>query len=197
MSQDSDPTHQTLLAAVRAEVVAGGTSRTTVTSVAKRAGVSRMTVYRRTTGLEQLFRDALAQEFADAAQLSATNGTVREQIVAQARQIVHRLRASELLRTLFRDEPALIAAYQRDQFGRGQALFADLLQDAIAEGQRDGSVCAGDPALLARVLLMAVSPFVLAEPTVLGPPRESAPDDDALDRELARLVDGYLRPDAS
>ena len=37
--------------------------RATATSIAKRAGVSRMTVYRRGGGVKQLVLDALSREF--------------------------------------------------------------------------------------------------------------------------------------
>ena len=59
----SDATDDALLAAVHDEVIDYGVRRATATSIAKRAGVSRMTVYRRGGGVKQLVLDALSREF--------------------------------------------------------------------------------------------------------------------------------------
>ena len=58
-------TDDALLAAVRDEVLAYGVRRATATSIAHRAGVSRVTVYRRGGGIRQLL-DALVAEFRNA-----------------------------------------------------------------------------------------------------------------------------------
>ena len=56
-----------ILAAVRAEVIAYGFRRATMTSVARRAGMSRATLYRRGATLDDLVREALVADFAAAA----------------------------------------------------------------------------------------------------------------------------------
>ena len=56
-----------MLAAVRAEVIAYGFRRATMTSVARRAGMSRATLYRRGATLDDLVREALVADFAAAA----------------------------------------------------------------------------------------------------------------------------------
>jgi AcrR family transcriptional regulator len=58
-----DGSDEALLAAVHDEVIDYGVRRATATSIAKRAGVSRMTVYRRGGGVKQLVLDALSREF--------------------------------------------------------------------------------------------------------------------------------------
>ena len=58
-------TDDALLAAVRDEVLAYGVRRATATSIAHRAGVSRVTVYRRGGGIRPLL-DALVAEFRNA-----------------------------------------------------------------------------------------------------------------------------------
>ena len=54
---------ENLLTATRECVLAVGWRRTTMTDVARRAGVSRMTVYRRWPDMAALTSDVLAREF--------------------------------------------------------------------------------------------------------------------------------------
>ena len=52
-----------LLDAARAGIVAVGWKRCTLTDVARRAGVSRMTIYRRWSDMETLLADVMTREF--------------------------------------------------------------------------------------------------------------------------------------
>src|SRR2546428_10498651 len=61
-SSDSD----VVLDAVRDCVLAFGVRRTTLTDVARRAGVSRMTIYRRWPDVRSLVADLMTREWADA-----------------------------------------------------------------------------------------------------------------------------------
>src|ERR687885_463530 len=74
-----------LLDAARACVLAGGGRRTTGTDVARRAGVSRMTLYRRFPDLEGILAALMTREFgrlvAEAAE-QADGATTRERVVA-------------------------------------------------------------------------------------------------------------------
>src|SRR3954453_11612937 len=55
----------TLLDAARACLVAGGWRRTTLTDVARRAGVSRMTIYRRWPDVRTLLGDLMTREWSE------------------------------------------------------------------------------------------------------------------------------------
>ena len=63
-----------------------------------------------------------------------------------------------------------------------------LLEQAIGAGQKDGSVRAGDPAVLARTVLLAAHGFVLSGETMVD---ERLTVDD-LDAELRALTERYL-----
>ncbi len=63
-----------------------------------------------------------------------------------------------------------------------------MLADAIAQGQRAGSIRDGDPVLLARSVLLASYGFALSAPTMTG---ESV-DEESLQAELRLLVERYL-----
>src|SRR3954463_12994972 len=91
MSQRNE--HDPVLDAARACVLAVGVRRTTVTDVARRAGVSRMTLYRRFPDLEGVLAALMTREFG---RLIAANGpqgdggSTRERVVAM---VVHGSRA--------------------------------------------------------------------------------------------------------
>ena len=59
----SDATTEAILDATRASVLDFGIRRTTLTDVARRAGVSRMTVYRRYPDVDAVLRDLMTREF--------------------------------------------------------------------------------------------------------------------------------------
>src|SRR5919108_4151268 len=74
-----------LLDAARECVLAVGVRRTTVTDVARRAGVSRMTLYRRFPDLEAILAALMTREFGrlvDEAVERADGATARERVVA-------------------------------------------------------------------------------------------------------------------
>src|SRR3954464_6883369 len=75
-----------LLDAARECVLAVGVRRTTFSDVARRAGVSRMTLYRRFGDLEALLAALMTREFgrlvAASREQAAKLGTTRERIVA-------------------------------------------------------------------------------------------------------------------
>lgn len=199
-----DDTETALLEAVRAEVAAVGARRITVAGVARRAGLSRMTVYRRAGNVQQLVLDALAQEFRVVlAQADGAAGIGRARIVTVALQVVHSLQHSALLHKLHQDDPDLLLPYLLDHFGRGQLTLVTRLAELVADGQRDGSVRAGDPELLSRMLIIALQGFVFAPDmidadTVDADLTDTEATSDPLaaqvDHELERLIDGYLGP---
>lgn len=185
-----------LLQAVVDEVLAYGVRRATATSIAHRAGVSRVTVYRRGGGIKQLVLDALVAEFgrsveqvADrvAAETRPANG--RELVVARAIGIIDALSDASLVHALLHHDPDLLVPYLVDRYGRSQQLLLATLEDALADGVADGSIRPGDPALMARVLMQALTPFVVGTRIV-----ETFGERAEVLDEVRHLVDAYLTP---
>ena len=174
------------LDAARATILAVGWRRTTLTDVAKRAGVSRMTIYRRWSDMQSLLGDLLVREWGgliDQARLSA-EGSVVDGVV----RTVAALRDNALFRRIVEVDPELLLPYLLERRGRNQDHVVELLAAAIGTGQSDGTVRDGDPAVMARALLLAVQGFVISQPTMSDTPVAE------LDRELAALVERYLKP---
>src|SRR5947209_8771526 len=72
-----------ILDATRSSVLAVGVRRTTLTDVARRAGVSRMTLYRLVPDVATLILEVMSREFA--ALLSAAEADARRRRTARAR----------------------------------------------------------------------------------------------------------------
>ncbi len=183
-----------MLDAARDCVLAYGVRRTTVTDVARRAGVSRMSVYRRWPDVQSLVGDLMSREWhrviVDAArQAAAADGPLRSRLVAQSVAAAATLRAHPLLRKIMEVDPEILLPYMLDRRGAGQEEMLGFLVEMIAAGQAEGSVRAGDPARLARAVLLTAQSFVLSVATVSDghTPAE-------LDDELGLLLDRYLSP---
>jgi AcrR family transcriptional regulator len=185
-----------LLDAARAGILAVGWRRTTLTDVARRAGVSRMTIYRRWPDMQTLLADLMTREWAvvveDAALTEAASPLQR--LAGGVAATVRQLRGNELFAKILEVDPELLLPYLLDRRGRTQDAILGLVEAVIAEGQADGSVRAGDPRLLARSLMLTAHGFALSTQTMTGTPDAPGPSEADLDGELRTLVERYLRP---
>ncbi len=186
----SDP----VLAAAYDAVMDLGLRRTTLSEVARRAGVSRMTVYRRYDDLHRLFAALLAAEigsvFAAAERRASKRRTVRARTVAAVADATYGIAVHPLLGRVLELDPEELLPLVVDRFGSTQALALGELEGWLRAGQRpggDGSVRVGDPALMALAVLVTVQGFVFSSRVV------GAVDERAFD-EVAVLVDRYLAP---
>ncbi len=186
-------TEDRLLDAARESILLVGWKRTTLTEVARRAGLSRMTVYRTYADMTGLLGDLMTREWLQ--MLAELNETAAEQpwperIGAQVVATVRALRANPLFHRIVDVDPELLLPYLLDRRGRSQEAVLDLLADRIAEGQAEGGLRRGDPVLLARAIVLATHGFVLSAHTMT----DGVVTATALDQELAELVRRCLAP---
>ncbi|WP_150252906.1 TetR/AcrR family transcriptional regulator [Nocardiopsis deserti] len=185
-----------ILDAARACVEAFGVRRTTLTDVARRAGVSRPTVYRRWPDATALVADLLTRELrrilaeeGDGSGGGPAEENVRARLVRHAAGVARALLAHPLFVRIVDTEPELLATYTFQRLGTSHRAALELVEPVVAEGQRDGSVRAGDPAVLARLVLVTVQGTVTSRRLFAD-----VTDESGLVDELAALLDGYLRP---
>jgi AcrR family transcriptional regulator len=181
------------LDAARDCILATGWTRTTLTDVARRAGVSRMTIYRTWPDMQTLLADLMTREWGGVVAEVASAGAglaPAERLSRGVSRTVTALRSNDLLRKIVEVDPELLLPYLLQRRGRSQDNILGLLEPLIAEGQADGSVRAGDPALLARSILLAAHGFTLSAETMAD---ETHPVE-AYDEELRLLLERYLAP---
>ncbi len=188
-----DPRLDGYLDAARACILDVGWRRTTLTEVAKRAGVSRMTIYRAWPDMGSLLGDLMTREWvgiAAATQVAATDSTTPEGIAQAALATVRALRDNELFVRIVELDPDLMLPYLLHRRGRSQEALVEILAAQIGSGQVDGAIRPGDPVLMARSLTLAGHGFVFSALTMT--------DDrvglDDLDAEYARAVARALEP---
>jgi AcrR family transcriptional regulator len=182
-----------LLDAAREGILAVGWRRTTLTDVARRAGVSRMTIYRRWPDMQTLLADLMTREWAVVVEDSAlgAGASPLERLAGGVAATVAGLRGNALFAKILEVDPELLLPYLLDRRGRTQDAILALVEAVIAEGQADGSVRSGAPHLLARSLMLAAHGFALSTQTMTG---DGGPTEHDLDAELRTLVERYLRP---
>jgi AcrR family transcriptional regulator len=184
--EEPDP----VLDAARATVLDFGVSRATLTEVAKRAGVSRMTVYRRFQDAPTLLRALMTREFGAvliAAQADADDvEDPLERVVVTVTSGVRRLLAQPLLLRLLEIEPELLLPYLVERLGEFQKALRAGLTAMIAEAQASGVVRRGDPAELAATVELICRGPVLAARTMNADERE------AIVGELRQILVSYL-----
>ncbi|SDH35153.1 DNA-binding transcriptional regulator, AcrR family [Sinosporangium album] len=171
-----------VLDAARECVLAVGVRRTTLTDVAKRAEVSRMTLYRTWPDISALVASLMTREWVRVTGEAVTNDPV-ESVVAGVRA----LRAHPLWRKIVEVDPELLLPYLLRRRGGSHDAMLALIEAAVEAGQRGGTVRQGDPTTLARAVLLTAQSFALSAGTMLGPTTV-----EELDAELTELLRRYL-----
>jgi AcrR family transcriptional regulator len=186
---------EVLLDAARATILAVGRRRSTLTDVARQAGVSRMTLYRRWPDMTALVADLMTREWCALAEASRSTVLAadcgRRRVAAEVTATVAALRENVLFAKIVEVDPELLLPYLLVRRGRTHDALLGSLVTALVAGQEEGSVRAGDPVLLARSVLLAAQSFALSAGTMTGP---DGPTTEDLDGELGRLVESYLAP---
>jgi AcrR family transcriptional regulator len=180
------------LDAARACILDVGWRRTTLTEVARRAGVSRMTIYRAWPDMPAVLGDLMTREWGEVvtravAEADATldeKANAADRIVAEVVGTTRALRDNELFVRIVELDPELLLPYLLTRRGRSQEAIAAHTAGRLREGQDDGSVRTGDPVAIARALLLAAHGFVLSAHTMV----DDEVGEDDLDRELEHLV---------
>lgn len=182
-----------LLDAAHACVLAVGVRRTTVTDVARRAGVSRMTLYRRFPDVTSLIQALMTREFSaiigEIDQETGALRSARERLVEGAVRGADRLTRNPLFLRIVDVDPELLLPYVTTRLGSFQKAVVASLESQLREGAADGSVAAGEPAIVARTIELALRGFVLQ---TLAEGAEAAREPEL--HELRRLLDRYLAP---
>ncbi|MFD7686839.1 TetR/AcrR family transcriptional regulator [Streptomyces sp. NPDC059781] len=186
-----------VLDAVRDCVLAVGVRRTTLTDVARRAGVSRMTLYRRWPDVRSLVGDLMTREW-----IAVATGALPERGPgAPARDViteglvaaVRAFGAHPLFRKILDVDPELLLPYVLDRRGASQEALLELLAGSLREGHADGSVRAAHPERQARSVLLIVQSFTLSLRTMTDEDDpELAPE--AFLGELRDILERTLTP---
>jgi AcrR family transcriptional regulator len=185
LSISNAPVHERILAAAASCVVDFGVDRVTLAEIARRAGVSRPTVYRRWPDTRSVLAALLTSHITEAVAQVPVRGGDREALVERVVAVAELLRGDDLVMAVLGSELALVYIAQR--LGSSQHMLIDALAKDLAVAQRAGSVRAGDPRQLAAMVLLITQSSIQSAQIV-----RPILDADALAAELAYSLNGYL-----
>lgn len=185
-------TEDPILDAARATVLDFGMRRMTVSEVARRAGVSRMTVYRRYPDGESLLRAVMAREFVATIDIghaeSEGSRDELEGIVTEVTAAVALLLEHPVLLRLLEVDIELLLPYFTDGPGRFQQVAVARLKERIEAGQKAKEIRPGDAGTMAESIELALRGPVLAARTLDDARRK------VVIEEVRTLLRAYLAP---
>lgn len=174
-------------------MLAVGVRRTTLSDIARSAGVSRMTLYRRFPDVRGMLTSLITREFgkilAAADQAAADAPTARDRLVVAAVHTVRTLSENPLMHAVIERDAELLLPYIMERIGTSQRLGEEYLRTQIVAGQADGSIRVADPAVQTRAVFLLLQPYAFT----IRPSTSDVAFDDLL-AELTRLLDAALRP---
>jgi AcrR family transcriptional regulator len=185
LSISNAPVEDRILTAAASCVVDFGVERVTLAEIARRAGVSRPTVYRRWPDTRSVLAALLTGHITAALADVPARGKTREALVERVVAVADRLRGDDLVMAVLRSELALVYIAQR--LGSSQQMLIDALASDLKAAQCDGGVRAGDPRQLAAMVLL-ITQSTIQSAQIVRP----ILDADALAAELAYSLNGYL-----
>ena len=168
---DDDAISERILDAALALAAASGLRHLTMDDVARRAGVGRMTVYRRFATRPALIETLSVREcrrcLASIGAAIDPAAPVQDRATAMFVTVLRVIQEHPLLERLARVEPeALLSELTRDHSAVFR-LVRDFLVTLIRTGQDAGELVQGDPELLAEIGLRLGASFVLMPDSVL------------------------------
>ncbi|MEZ0089152.1 TetR/AcrR family transcriptional regulator [Streptacidiphilus sp. EB129] len=170
-------------------IVQLGVQRTQLAEIARRAGVSRPTVYRRWPDVRAVIGALLTRELSATREQAHLAGDDREAFVAWVVEVAVRLRDHAVLGALLHSDSDTLFEYVVDRLGTSQRGMLDALRTAIRRGQAHGSIRSGEPTELAAMVLLIAQSTVQSHRMVA----QLLPEQ-AWRRELSTALNGYLAP---
>lgn len=182
------PVGDRILDAAAACVLAYGIERVTLAEIARRAGVSRPTVYRRWPDTRSILAALLTERIVGVLDEVGDREGGREALVTGMVTVAGRLQHDDIVMSVLHTAPELAMEYISERLGTSQQVLIDALAGRIKLAQEDGSVRAGDPRQLAAMCLLITQSTVQSAQMV-----EPILDAEALSTELSHSLNGYLR----
>lgn len=178
-----------VLETTAAMIAARGIDGVTLTALSRESKVSRPTIYRRWSGIDEIVRAALLRTTITIFERLGKLPNNRQELSDAVVRYSMLFREDPLFSRLLEREPEVFTRYSLQRIGSSQRYMLRWIEAAVSAGQADGSVRSGSAADIAVMLLLIAQSATLSHRTVT--PLIGEAD---LDRQLGAAVDGYLRP---
>ena len=184
-----DATQERIHDAADALIARRGVRGVTIAELARRAELSRPTIYRSWNDADDVVRASLLRRVARILDTFPAPPASRSELVDDVLRFISLFREDPLYAHLLADEPEAFTRYTLERVGSSQRLILTWLAAAIGAAQDGGSVRKGIPDEIAVMLLLIAQSAVLSHGTVSDLIPETA-----WERELRAALDGLLRP---
>ena len=184
-----DATQTRILDAADELIERRGVHGVTVAELARRADISRPTIYRNWSDADDVVRAALLRRVESILSAFPDPARTRTALVDDVLRFTGLFRSDPLYARLLDDEPEAFTRYTLQRVGSSQRMILQWLAAAIGTAQSEGSIRSGAPQEIAVMLLLIAQSAVLSHGTVAELISEAA-----WERELRAALDGLLRP---
>ena len=164
-----------------------GLDRVTVAEIARRARVSRPTVYRRWPDVHGILSAMFTRRVISILRDAPGGAAEREAIVDRSVAAVARLRHDPLVDAGLRFAPEMTLRYLSERLGPSQLALIEVLAVDLKTAQAGGSVRAGDARKMAA-MMMLIAQSAVQSARMVSP----ILDEDALDAEFTYVLNRYL-----
>jgi AcrR family transcriptional regulator len=191
ISNDERPTsvEERILDAAADCVLAFGVDRVTLAEIARRAAISRPTVYRRFPDTRSILAALLTRRITHALDAVPSAGVGRGPLVDRVVGVAQLVRRDDVIMSVLHQAPDLAMFYLSERLGTSQQILLDTVAGEIKSAQDEGSVRAGEVRQLAAMSLLITQSAILSAQMVAS---ILAAED--LVTELALALNGYLKP---
>jgi AcrR family transcriptional regulator len=167
-----------------------GMRRMSMADIARRADVSRATLYRRWPNVSAVVGALVTRELAQLGETVFARRAAhsRAAIVNAVAATVKAVRAHPVTRKIVEVDPEFLLPYLLERRGTSTSAQLELLAQALR--RNDGTVRRGNRQAQARAIWLAAWSFTLTGPVLA----DDVVGLDALDRELRAMLDRYLQP---
>ena len=184
-----DATQTRILDAADELIERRGVHGITIAELARRAEISRPTIYRNWSDADDVVRAALLRRVESILRAFPDPARTRSALVNDVLRFTALFRSDPLYARLLDDEPEAFTRYTLQRVGSSQRMILQWLATAIGTAQVGGTVRHGEPLEIAVMLLLIAQSAVLSHGTV-----SELISDAAWERELRSALDGLLRP---
>jgi AcrR family transcriptional regulator len=168
-------------------VLAFGVDRVTLAEIARRAAVSRPTVYRRFPDTRSILAALLTMRITRALDAVPSGGVGRRPLVERMVGVAKEVRRDDVVMSVLHEAPDLAMFYLSERLGTSQQILLDTVAGEIKAAQDEGSVRGGDARQLATMSLLITQSTILSAQMV----EPILPADDLV-AELTLALNGYL-----
>lgn len=170
-------------------VLAFGVDRVTLAEIARRATISRPTVYRRFPDTRSILAALLTARITRALDSVPSTGVGRVPLVERVVGVAQAIRWDDVVMSVLYQDPNLAMSYLSERLGTSQQMLLDTVAAEIRAAQDQGSVRSGDVRQLAVMCLLITQSTILAAHMV-----EAILPSDDLVAQLTLALNGYLAP---